>query len=36
VQIGEGLPHFYQAMAGTPEAAEATSHIAAFLRARVR
>jgi epsilon-lactone hydrolase len=36
VQINEGLPHFYQAMAGTPEAAEATSHIAAFLQARVR
>ena len=31
-----GLPHVYQITLGTPEAAEATEHIGAFLRARVR
>ena len=36
LEIGEGLPHVYQIMLGTPEAAEATDHIGAFLRARVR
>jgi len=35
-QIGEGLPHVYQSMLGTPEAAEATGQIGKFLRARVR
>jgi monoterpene epsilon-lactone hydrolase len=36
LQIGEGLPHVYQIMLGTPEAAEATEEIGKFLRARVR
>ena len=34
LNIGEGLPHVYQIMLGTPEAAEATEQIAKFLRAR--
>jgi len=36
LQIGEGLPHVYQLMPGTPEAAEATEQIGKFLRAQVR
>jgi monoterpene epsilon-lactone hydrolase len=36
LEIGEGLPHVYQIMLGTPEAAEATEQIGAFLQARVR
>jgi len=36
LQIGEGLPHAYQIMLGTPEAAEATDQIGKFLRAGVR
>jgi monoterpene epsilon-lactone hydrolase len=36
LQIGEGLPHVYQILLGTPEAAEATEQIGTFLRARVR
>jgi monoterpene epsilon-lactone hydrolase len=36
LEIGEGLPHVYQLMLGTPEAAEATDQIGKFLRARVR
>jgi monoterpene epsilon-lactone hydrolase len=36
LEIGEGLPHVYQLMLGTPEAAEATERIGEFLRARVR
>ena len=36
LEIGEGLPHVYQLMLGTPEAAEATSRIGRFLRTRVR
>ena len=36
LEIGEGLPHVYQIMLGTPEAAEATEQIGKFLRARVR
>ena len=36
LEIGEGLPHVYQLMLGTPEAAEATERIGKFLRARVR
>jgi epsilon-lactone hydrolase len=32
VQAGEGLPHVYPAMLGTPEAAEATDQAGAFLR----
>ena len=36
LQIGEGLPHVYQLLLGTPEAAEATEQIGKFLQARVR
>jgi epsilon-lactone hydrolase len=36
LEIGEGLPHVYQLMLGTPEAAEATARTGTFLRARVR
>ncbi|MGO9505549.1 MAG: hypothetical protein ACLPUO_29160 [Streptosporangiaceae bacterium] len=36
VEIGEGLPHVYQLLLGTPEAGEATGQIGKFLRARVR
>jgi epsilon-lactone hydrolase len=36
LEIGQGLPHVYQLMLGTPEAAEATEQIGSFLRARVR
>ena len=36
VEIGEGLPHAYPIMLGTPEAAEATEQTGKFLRARVR
>ena len=36
LQIGEGLPHVYQLLLGTPEAAEATEQTGKFLRARVR
>jgi monoterpene epsilon-lactone hydrolase len=36
LEIGEGLPHVYQLMLGTPEAAEATERIGEFLRDRVR
>jgi monoterpene epsilon-lactone hydrolase len=36
LEVGEGLPHVYQLMLGTPEAAEATDRIGKFLRARVR
>ncbi len=35
LQVGEGLPHVYQLLLGTPEAAEATERIGKFLRARV-
>jgi len=35
LQIGHGLPHVYQLLLGTPEAAEATEQIGKFLRARV-
>jgi monoterpene epsilon-lactone hydrolase len=35
LEVGEGLPHVYQLMLGTPEAAEATAGIGAFLRERV-
>jgi epsilon-lactone hydrolase len=34
LEIGEGLPHVYQIMLGTPEAAEATERIGEYLRAR--
>jgi epsilon-lactone hydrolase len=36
LQSGEGLPHVYQLMLGTPEAAEATEQIGRFLGAWVR
>jgi monoterpene epsilon-lactone hydrolase len=36
LEISEGLPHVYQILLGTPEAAEATAQIGKFLRARVR
>jgi len=35
LEISEGLPHVYQIMLGTPEAAEATERIGKFLRTRV-
>jgi monoterpene epsilon-lactone hydrolase len=35
LQIGKGLPHVYQLLLGTPEAAQATDQIGKFLRARV-
>jgi len=35
LEVGEGLPHVYQLMLGTPEAARATERIGKFLRARV-
>jgi monoterpene epsilon-lactone hydrolase len=35
LNIGEGLPHVYPLMLGTPEAAEATERMAEFLRNRV-
>ncbi len=36
LEIGEGLPHVYQLLLGTPEAADATEQIGEFLCARVR
>jgi monoterpene epsilon-lactone hydrolase len=36
LEIGEGLPHVYPIMLGTPEAAQATEQTGKFLRARVR
>jgi epsilon-lactone hydrolase len=36
LEIGEGLPHVYQLLLGTPEAAQATEQIGKFLRTRVR
>jgi epsilon-lactone hydrolase len=36
LEIGEGLPHVYPILLGTPEAAEATERVGKFLRARVR
>jgi monoterpene epsilon-lactone hydrolase len=36
LRVGAGLPHVYPSMLGTPEAAEATDQLGAFLRARVR
>ena len=35
LEIGEGLPHVYQLLLGTPEAAQATGQIGTFLRAQV-
>ncbi|HEY1918515.1 MAG TPA: alpha/beta hydrolase [Streptosporangiaceae bacterium] len=34
LEVGEGLPHVYQILLGTPEAAEATERIGKFLRTR--
>jgi len=34
-EVGAGLPHVYQLLLGTPEAAEATGRIGTFLRTRV-
>src|ERR1700733_197063 len=36
LEIGEGLPHVYPLMLGTPEAAQATEESGKFLRAQVR
>ena len=36
LEIGQGLPHVYQLLLGTPEAAQATGQIGTFLRAQVR
>jgi len=36
LEIGEDLPHVYQILLGTPEAAEATGRIGKFLRSRIR
>jgi epsilon-lactone hydrolase len=36
LEIGEGLPHVYPILLGTPEAAEATEQTGKFLRARAR
>jgi monoterpene epsilon-lactone hydrolase len=36
LEVGEGLPHVYQLMLGTPEAAGATQRIGMFLSERVR
>jgi monoterpene epsilon-lactone hydrolase len=35
LEVSEGLPHVFQLMLGTPEAAEATGRIGTFLRAKV-
>ena len=35
LHIGEGLPHVYPIMLGTPEAAQATEQTGNFLRTRV-
>jgi monoterpene epsilon-lactone hydrolase len=35
LEVGEGLPHVYQLLRDTPEAAQATERIGKFLRARV-
>ena len=34
LEVGQGLPHVYQLLLGTPEAAAATEQIGTFLRAR--
>ena len=34
--VGDGLPHVYPIMAGTPEAVQATAQTGTFLRARIR
>ena len=35
LQTGEGLPHVYPGMPGTPEAAEATDQAGVFLRGKL-
>jgi monoterpene epsilon-lactone hydrolase len=35
LEVGQGLPHVYQLLLGTPEAAEATGRIGTYLRTRV-
>ena len=35
LEVGEGLPHVYPIMLGTPEASEATEHSGKFLQTRV-
>lgn len=35
LEIGGGLPHVYQLLLGTPEAAQATEQIGTFLRASI-
>jgi monoterpene epsilon-lactone hydrolase len=35
LEVGEGLPHVYPIMLGTPEAAEATEQSGKFLQTRV-
>jgi monoterpene epsilon-lactone hydrolase len=35
LKVGEGLPHVYPIMAGTPEAAQATDEVGTFLGSRV-
>jgi monoterpene epsilon-lactone hydrolase len=35
LQVAEALPHVYQGMSGTPEAAEATTQIGKFLRTHI-
>ncbi len=36
LELGEGLPHVYPGMAGTPEAAAAADQAGAFLREKLR
>ena len=36
LEVGQGLPHVYPLLLGTPEAAQATEQIGKFLRTRVR
>jgi epsilon-lactone hydrolase len=36
LEVGQGLPHVYPILLGTPEAAEATEQTGKFLQARVR
>jgi len=36
LEIGQGLPHVYPIMLGTPEAAQATEQTGTFLRTRVK
>jgi epsilon-lactone hydrolase len=36
LEVGDGLPHVYQLLLGTPEAADATDRIGRFMTARLR